>query len=491
MARGVIRYGTADQEERKAAAAASSSKPSSGFDFTQDPMQWLGSAEGKSFLEKALGGITATPRVGAAAKGPSASDILARQKFDWEKGAARRAEEFDARKYADALAAQAREEAFGRQQYADQQALQARQLAGLQNLYSTGGYRTGVDKMLEMIGAEGKRTEGDVNRAYEAALANIAAGYQTAEGLTGAGYNALEEFLRSNPNNPYANVQVSAGAAPDAMEQILSAYGVSADPVRAQVAAEQAAAQQGAAGFQNLLNVLGASAQQSDLSRLAELQMGRRLSGETLGTQRATYQSQAAKAQADALAEIQARLAQARMEQEAAAAARQYELAQAIAAAGGTPTAGGAVPPPASTPTGSSGGDGLDTPTTLPEPIVAPTVAPTVTPTVAPTVTTPQLEAPSTREFNYERDAPNLVAAGMNPQTIGTIISQGIGNPNVKGGIPDYLRVIQDQQAAAAQRALAEQLAREEEDKRRREELARIAAAQRLAAPTLGMFGME
>jgi len=484
MVRGVVRYNNEDRrfDFRRPKANVSGNKPqnptsarmgaatgSSGggsdFDFTQNPMDWLNSSAGKSFLERALGGIAATPRTATKTTGPSASDILARQKFDWEKGAARRAEEFDAQKYADALATQAREEAFSRQQYADQQALQARQLAGLQNLYSTGGYRTGVDKMLEMIGAEGKRTEGDVNRAYEAALANIAAGYQTAEGLTGAGYNALEEFLRSNPNNPYANVQVSAGAAPDAMEQILSAYGVSADPVRAQVAAEQAAAQQGAAGFQNLLNVLGASAQQSDLSRLAELQMGRRLSGETLGTQRATYQSQAAKAQADALAEIQARLAQARMEQEAAAAARQYELAQAIAAAGGTPTAGGTVPPPVS--------------------------AATATPTGTPTGTTPQLEAPSTRDFNYERDAPTLVAAGMNPQTIETILSQGIGNPNVKGGVPEYLRVIQDQQAAAAQRALAAQLAREEEDKRRREELARIAAAQRLAAPTLGMFGME
>jgi hypothetical protein len=72
----------------------------------------------------------------------------------------------------------------------------------------------------------------------------------------------------------------------------------------------------------------------------------------------------------------------------------------------------------------------------------------------------------------------------MNPATTATIINQGMGNPLVSGGIPDYMRVIQDQLAA-------EQRRREEDDRRRREELARIAAAQALASPTLGMFGME
>jgi len=119
------------------------------------------------------------------------------------------------------------------------------------------------------------------------------------------------------------------------MEQILSAYGVSADPVRAQVAAEQAAAQQGAAGFQNLLNTLGASAQQSDASRLAEMMMAQNLAQTTLGQQRAGYESQAAQAQAQALAELQNRLAQARLEQEAAAEDSRQRIEDAIAAAGG------------------------------------------------------------------------------------------------------------------------------------------------------------
>jgi len=77
-----------------------------------------------------------------------------------------------------------------------------------------------------------------------------------------------------------------------------------------------------------------------------------------------------------------------------------------------------------------------------------------------------------------------LAAAGMNDITTKTIINQGMGNPLVPGGIPDYMRVIQDQLAAEAAR-------KQEDDRRRREELARLAAAQQLAMPTLGMFGME
>lgn len=232
--------------------------------------------------------------------------------------------------------------------YQDELAKEKRMIQAYQNMLSGGGYREGTDAILGMIGSEGARSSGEVEKAYQAALANIAGGYETAQGLTTQAYGALENYLRQNPNNPFANVQVSAGTAPDAMEQILSAYGVSADPVRAQVAAEQAAAQQGAAGFQNLLGTLGGVAQQADLSRLAEMEMARTLAGQTLGAQRATYSSQAEQSRAQALAQIQAQLAQARIEQEIAAQARRQQLQDAIAAAGGT------------IPSGSSGGGGGD-----------------------------------------------------------------------------------------------------------------------------------
>jgi len=255
-----------------------------------------------------------------AGGGESAADKLAREKFEFEKA------KYLAGSGTDSLASQ---------KYADEQAKERRQLDAYQQMLSGGGYRAGADRLLGLIGQQGDVSRGNVEQGYRDALANIAAGFSDAERLTGEGYSALEQFLRQNPNNPYAGVQVSAGQAPDAMEQLLSAYGVSADPVRAQVAAEQAAAQQGAAGFQNLLNTLGASAQQSDASRLAEMMMARNVAQTSLGSQRAGLQSQAARAQADALAQIQAQLAQARLEQETAAEGRRQDIEDAIAAAGG------------------------------------------------------------------------------------------------------------------------------------------------------------
>jgi hypothetical protein len=276
---------------------------------------------------------------------------------------------------------------LAKRKYEDELAKERRSIDAYRNMLSSGGYRSGMDTLLGMIGTEGGRQTGEVNKAYNDALANIAAGYGQAQQTTDVGFNTLNQFLRQNPNNPYANVQVSAGAAPDAMEQILSAYGVSADPVRAQVSAEQAAAQQGAAGFQNLLDVLGASAQQSDLSRLAESQMAQRLAGESLAGQQAGLRAQASRAQADALSAIQAQLAQARLEQEANAVARRQSIEDAIVAAGGQ----------------------------LPVPAAAAAASPAATPAATPAVAAPAVTQ--------------------------------IGSPGVKGGTPDYLRVIAEQMA--------------------------------------------
>lgn len=299
--RGVVAYNPLDTQKQASqfhAQFTPQGDAGAGFDYGQDPLEWLtGSPEGQKLLGT-IGGINPTPRY-SASSGSSFSDMLAQRKYE------------------------------------DEQRQQRRQIEAYQQLLSGGGYRGGQERMLGMLGAEGTRAEGDVGDAYQRALANIAAGFTTAQDLTSQGYGALEQYLRANPNNPYANVQVSAGGAPDAMQNILSAYGVSAEPVLAQVAAEQQAAQQGAQGFQNLLSTLGASAQQSDASRLAEMQMAQTLAGQTLGTQRAGMQSQAEQARANALAQIRSEMAQARMQQEAAAEQRRQAIEDALIALGG------------------------------------------------------------------------------------------------------------------------------------------------------------
>ena len=244
-------------------------------------------------------GIRATPRVGGGGSGPNASDVLARRKYE------------------------------------DELAQQQRSLEAYQQMLSGGSYRSGQDRMMELLRGQAGTSTRNVEGLYGEALGNISAGYGDAQRLTDAGYSALQEYLNQNPNNPYANVAVSAGPTQDDLSGLLGAYGVSADPVRAQVAAEGAAAQQGAAGFQNLLDVLGASAKQSDASRLAEMMMSQNYANTSLGSQRAGFQSQAARAQADALAQIQQQLAQGQMEQEQSAEGRRQQLEDTIAAAGG------------------------------------------------------------------------------------------------------------------------------------------------------------
>lgn len=341
MATGVVRYGANTDNPYEASLYGRGNVGASGFGSRRStapltPQEQADAILGASTFGKSLPewqkNLASFAELMAGANQMSESDKLAREKF-----------EFDKMKYAAGLGSSAsdilaaRKFQYEQQQDAAEAARARRTLQAYQNMLSGGGYREGTDAILGMIDAEGARSAGEVNKAYQAALANIAAGYETAQGLTTQGYGALENYLRQNPNNPFADVQVSAGTAPDAMEQVLSAYGVSADPVRAQVAAEQAAAQQGAAGFQNLLGTLGGVAQQSDLSRLAELEMARTLAGQTLGTQRATYTSQAEQAQAQALAAIQSQLAQARLEQEIAAQARRQQIQDAIIAAGADP----------------------------------------------------------------------------------------------------------------------------------------------------------
>jgi hypothetical protein len=224
---------------------------------------------------------------------------------------------------------------LAKRKYEDELAQQQRSLEAYQQMLSGGSYRGGQDRMMELLRGQAGTSTKNVEDLYGEALGNISAGYGDAQRLQDAGYSALQEYLNQNPNNPYANVAVGAGPTQDDLSGLLGAYGVSADPVRAQVAAEGAAAQQGAAGFQNLLDVLGASAKQSDASRLAEMMMSQNYANTSLGSQRAGFQSQAARAQADALAQIQQQLAQSQMEQEQSAESSRQQIENAIAAAGG------------------------------------------------------------------------------------------------------------------------------------------------------------
>jgi len=250
-------------------------------------------------FESLLAGLLGS---GGGTTGPSASNILDRDKFNYEK---------------------------------KQDALK---LSGLQNYYDSGTYNNSFDEILKMINTQGGVSEKAVKDAYGRAITNINEGYDVASGLGTQGYNALNQYLAQNQNNPYAGMQATVGSAPDALSSYLSAYGVSDQPVQGQIQADQLQAQQGAGNYQNLINLLGGIAEQGSASRGAESQMAQLLFNTGLGQEQAGYRSQAGNSQAQALAQLAAELAQQRIGVESNRGSLANQLALALAEAGGTPT---------------------------------------------------------------------------------------------------------------------------------------------------------
>ena len=255
--------------------------------------------------------------------GSGASDKLARDKFEYEKrqDALDRAAALEASNYA--------------------RAREGRVTSGLENLYGggQGTFNQGFDKLLNMIAEQGKVSQQGVTDAYGRAMTGINEGYDVASGLGQTGFNALNQYLQANPNNPYAAMRAQVGTAPDALSDYLSAYGVSDVPVRGQIQADQLQAQQGAANYQNLIDVLSGVAEQGAGSRSAEAQMAELLFGTGLGQERASYRSQAENAQAQALAALQQAMFQSRFGVEGDRAAYARQLAESVINAGGNPTA--------------------------------------------------------------------------------------------------------------------------------------------------------
>ena len=207
----------------------------------------------------------------------------------------------------------------------------ANKLAGLQNYFNSGSFNKTFDDLLEMIATQGAESQKNITNAYDRATTNIDDGYDVASGLGTEGYNALNQYLAQNQNNPYAGMQASVGSAPDALSDYLSAYGVSDLPVQGQIQADQLQAEQGAGNFQNLIDLLSSVAQQGATSRGAESQMSQLMFDTNLGQERAGYQSQASNAQAQALAALQQQMAERQFGVESNRGTVANQLAQVLA----------------------------------------------------------------------------------------------------------------------------------------------------------------
>ena len=241
---------------------------------------------------------------GGSGSGVSASDKLARDKFNYEK------------KQSEAA------------------------LAAMMDRYKSGGYRENADELLGLLSEQEKTGRADIGNVYQKALSNINTGYDEALRLAQLGYTGLEDFIGQNQIDPYAGYQTQLGTVTNPLEAVLGAYGVGSPDVQAQVAAEQFAGQQGAQSFQTLMDILSKAQQGSNLSRLAEAKMARTTGEAGLGAQRASYQSQAETAQASALSNLLNQIANSRFGVEQGVGQSADALANQIMQLGGNPFAG-------------------------------------------------------------------------------------------------------------------------------------------------------
>ena len=216
---------------------------------------------------------------GGGGGGAKASDILARDKFEYEKQQASDAAEIARRK---ALA----------------------QYQAFNDYYTGGDWRDTYNDLRGQLGQMQTTGEGQIGSAYNTALANINAGYGDASKLTGTGYDALSAYLNQNTNNPFAGMAYSPQAMTDTSQQFMQAYGVSDPSVQAQLASENQYNQQLGGGFNTLYDLLSRTSQQSQASRLAESQMARNIAMQNLLSARGAYGAQAASTRQDALNDL-------------------------------------------------------------------------------------------------------------------------------------------------------------------------------------------
>jgi len=273
-------------------------------------------------------------------------------------------------------------------------------------------------------------------------LADLISGRRTrAVDLTTAGYDALRNYLQANPMQAFAQTQRAVPTVQqNVLEQYMASRGIGAQPAMAgqDVVNAQLAAQ--AANYNQLLNVLTGAETQQQASRAAEEQMARALAGSQLENIYGQATSGLEQQRLAALNDLANRISAARLQNERDRIAREQALQDAIAKLlgsgliaarpaeqGGAPTGGG------TTGGGTTGG--------------GTTGGGTSAGTGSGAAQQAALNAAVARYG--EEFAPvalaNLAAAGMSPETSMLIATQNVGNPLVVGGIPDYLRVIQEQ----------------------------------------------
>jgi hypothetical protein len=170
------------------------------------------------------------------------------------------------------------------------------------------------------------------NTTYSNLFNRLGTAYTQAGDLTNEGFANLQAYLENAPQNAYATAE-RATAAPAASDlaQYMASRGVEAGRVEPGLQAANAAAQGGAANYNNLLTVLAASATQANQSRQNEQAMAQRFAQAQLTAQKASQEGSLSQAQLNQLNAIQTEYNSAKLQLQRDSVARQQALEDAIA----------------------------------------------------------------------------------------------------------------------------------------------------------------
>ena len=334
----VVKYGAAPPGARAGAKAAGIGAPSVFNTITPVTAAEAGSGGGIDIagaVAEAIGGLDLSGGIdwGALGSGSGSGSGGAPRSYYDALGAARTLEANTASSKLDLDIQKANREdalnaaALQRKGLGAQEALKYYQ--GQLGKYADGAIPETLGQTLE--DQRNQRTD-FANTTYNNLLSRLGTAYTQAGNLTNEGFANLQAYLQNAPQNAYATAE-RATAAPAASDlaQYMASRGVEAGRVEPGLQAANAAAQGGAANYNNLLTVLAASATQANQSRQNEQAMAQRFAQAQLGAQKAQQEGSLSQAQLNQLNAIQTEYNSAKLQLQRDSVAREQALQDAIA----------------------------------------------------------------------------------------------------------------------------------------------------------------
>ena len=260
-------------------------------------------------------GLSPVGGTGKTSKKLTASEILAQQKFNWDKSF--KEEERD---YQRGLAT-----ATSDKTDKTNQALLA--------LYNSGGYDN-LDSVLGDINNFETSSKQGIDEETRRALSEIGIGFDLANTKTNTAYDTLDSYLSQPQQDFFGNTAVSNPTVGNDLAQVLSAYGASSPSVDSQLAASNATMADTSSQFKNLLGVLGAITKKSNEGRQVEGRTARTSANEGLLSQRAGYEGGVRSSASNALQQLAQTIAGQRSAAQSASQQRKTDFATMLAGLG-------------------------------------------------------------------------------------------------------------------------------------------------------------